>query len=151
MEAEHDDVNRYKASKQADVLMLLYLLSSDELGSVLDRLDYVFQADQIPMMVDYYLARTSHGSTLSAVVHSWVLARANRDRAMPAAEAFGPAAQFNSLLAFDSVHGIAIEMRFVHDTVVEHAHVVFADSSEGQFGLERDAELAHHQHIEWRT
>jgi trehalose/maltose hydrolase-like predicted phosphorylase len=33
-------------------------------------------------MVDYYLSRTSHGSTLSGVVHSWVLARANRDRAM---------------------------------------------------------------------
>ena len=33
-------------------------------------------------MVDYYLARTSHGSTLSGVVHTWVLARANRDRAM---------------------------------------------------------------------
>ena len=38
--------------------------------------------DKIPEMVDYYLARTSHGSTLSGVVHTWVLARANRDRAM---------------------------------------------------------------------
>jgi trehalose/maltose hydrolase-like predicted phosphorylase len=28
--------------------------------------------------VDYYLARTSHGSTLSAVVHAWVLARRDR-------------------------------------------------------------------------
>ena len=40
LEAEDDDVNRYKASKQADALMLLYLLSSDELREVLDRLDY---------------------------------------------------------------------------------------------------------------
>ena len=38
--------------------------------------------EQVPEMVDYYLARTSHGSTLSGVVHTWVLARANRDRAM---------------------------------------------------------------------
>ena len=38
--------------------------------------------DKIPEMVDYYMARTSHGSTLSGVVHTWVLARANRDRAM---------------------------------------------------------------------
>ncbi|WP_101949639.1 trehalose-phosphatase [Mycobacterium sp. 3519A] len=82
LEAEDDDVNRYKASKQADVLMLLYLLSSDELRELLDRLGYDFDTDQIPTMVDYYLARTSHGSTLSAVVHSWVLARANRGRAM---------------------------------------------------------------------
>ena len=40
LEAEEDDVNRYRASKQADALMLLYLLSSDELSEVLDRLDY---------------------------------------------------------------------------------------------------------------
>ena len=77
-----DDVNRYKASKQADALMLLYLLSADELRELLDRLGYRFTPEQVPNMVDYYLARTSHGSTLSGVVHTWVLARANRDRAM---------------------------------------------------------------------
>ncbi len=82
LEAEDDDVNRYKASKQADALMLLFLLSSDELRELLDRLDYHLDPGQIPMMVDYYMARTSHGSTLSAVVHGWVLARANRDRAL---------------------------------------------------------------------
>jgi len=82
LEAENDDVNRYKASKQADVLMLLYLLSSNELCELLDQLDYHLGHDQIPKMVDYYIAQTSHGSTLSSVVHSWVLARSNRDRAM---------------------------------------------------------------------
>ena len=82
LEAEHDDVNRYKASKQADVLMLLYLMSATELRELLDRLGYRFLPDQVPEMVDYYMARTSHGSTLSGVVHTWVLARANRDRAM---------------------------------------------------------------------
>lgn len=82
LEAEDDDVNRYKASKQADALMLLYLLSSDELRELLTRLGYNFGHSQIPRMVDYYMDRTSHGSTLSGVVHTWVLARANRDRAM---------------------------------------------------------------------
>jgi alpha,alpha-trehalase len=82
LEAENDDVNRYKVSKQADALMLLYLLSSDELRELLHRLGYHFGHDQVTTMVDYYLARTSQGSTLSGVVHSWVLARANRDRAM---------------------------------------------------------------------
>ena len=82
LEAEQDDVNRYKASKQADALMLLYLLSATELRELLDRLGYRFTPEQVPEMVDYYLARTSHGSTLSGVVHTWVLARANRDRAM---------------------------------------------------------------------
>ncbi|MDI3315055.1 MAG: trehalose-phosphatase [Mycobacterium sp.] len=82
LEAEGDDVNRYQASKQADALMLLYLLSSDELRDLLGRLDYHLSPGQIRNTVDYYLARTSHGSTLSGVVHAWVLARANRHRAM---------------------------------------------------------------------
>ncbi len=82
LEAEDDDINRYKASKQADALMLLYLLSSDELRELLTRLGYNFSHSQIPEMVDYYMDRTSHGSTLSGVVHTWVLARANRERAM---------------------------------------------------------------------
>lgn len=82
LEAEGDDVNRYKAAKQADTLMLLYLLSSDELRGLLDRLDYEFPPERIPAMVDYYIARSSNGSTLSGVVNSWVLARANRDRAL---------------------------------------------------------------------
>jgi alpha,alpha-trehalase len=82
LEAEDDDINRYKASKQADALMLLYLMSAAELRELLDRLGYRFTPAQIPRTVDYYMGRTSHGSTLSGVVHSWVLARANRDRAM---------------------------------------------------------------------
>ncbi len=82
LEAEDDSVNNYKASKQADVLMLFYLLSSEELLSVFGRLGYRFAPEQIPKTVDYYLARTSDGSTLSAIVHSWVLARANRHNAM---------------------------------------------------------------------
>jgi alpha,alpha-trehalase len=82
LEAEDDDVNRYKASKQADALMLLYLLSSDELRELLARLGYRFAPEQIPKTVDYYQARTSHGSTLSALVHSWVLARGHRDQAL---------------------------------------------------------------------
>lgn len=82
LEAEDDDVNRYRASKQADVLMLFYLLSADELRELLQRLGYAFPADAIPRTIDYYMERTSHGSTLSGVVHSWVLARGSRDRAM---------------------------------------------------------------------
>ena len=82
LEAENDSVNRYKASKQADVLMLFYLLSADELRELFARMGYRFTPDQIPETVDYYFHRTSHGSTLSGVVHAWVLARGNRDRAM---------------------------------------------------------------------
>lgn len=80
LEAENDDVNRYKASKQADVLMLFYLFTADELSVMFERLGYPFEPASIPKNIDYYLARTSHGSTLSGVVHSWVLARSDRPR-----------------------------------------------------------------------
>ena len=82
LEAENDSVNRYQASKQADVLMLFYLLSADELRELFARMGYRFTPEQIPATVDYYLHRTSHGSTLSSVVHAWVLARGDRERAM---------------------------------------------------------------------
>ena len=82
LEAQNDSVNRYKASKQADVLMLFYLLSAEELRELFARMGYRFTPEQIPKTVDYYLHRTSHGSTLSGVVHAWVLARGNRARAM---------------------------------------------------------------------
>jgi len=78
LEAEHDDVNRYKASKQADVLMLFYLFTADELYLMFERLGYSFGPASIPKNIEYYLARTSHGSTLSGVAHSWVLARSDR-------------------------------------------------------------------------
>jgi trehalose 6-phosphate phosphatase len=82
LEAEDDSPNRYKVSKQADALMLFYVLTADELGELFDRLGYRLDPDMIPRTIEYYLERTSHGSTLSAVVHAWVLARAHRDQAM---------------------------------------------------------------------
>ena len=81
LEAEADSPNRYKASKQADVLMLFYLLSPDELGALFSRLGYRLEEDTIRRNIDYYLSRTSHGSTLSKVVHAWVLVRSDRERA----------------------------------------------------------------------
>ncbi len=79
LEAEGDTPNRYKLSKQADVLMLFYLLSADELREIFHRLDYPFEYETIPKNIDYYLKRSSHGSTLSWVVHAWVLARSKRE------------------------------------------------------------------------
>ena len=80
LEAENDSPNRYKVSKQADVLMLFYLLPADELEEVLTRLRYEWDPDLVLRNVEYYMQRTSHGSTLSRVVHSWVLARTDRSR-----------------------------------------------------------------------
>ncbi len=78
LQVEGDTTNRYKLSKQADVLMLLYLFSAEELREVFHRLGYELPPDIIPATVRYYLARTSHGSTLSRLAHSWVLARTDR-------------------------------------------------------------------------
>ncbi|GHF07868.1 glycoside hydrolase family 65 protein [Streptomyces morookaense] len=78
LEAEGDSANRYQASKQADVLMLGYLFSPAELSTLFGRLGYELTDEMWRRTVDYYLQRTSHGSTLSGLVHGWVLARARR-------------------------------------------------------------------------
>ena len=82
LEAEGRSVNGYQASKQPDVLMLFYLLSADELRDLLGDLGYPLEPEVIPGTIEYYLSRTSHGSTLSALVHAWVLARAHRDQSL---------------------------------------------------------------------
>lgn len=78
LEAEGDTVDRYQASKQADVLMLGYLFSPSELAELFARLGYTFDDALWGRTVEYYLRRTSHGSTLSGLVHGWVLARVRR-------------------------------------------------------------------------
>ncbi len=78
LEAENDTPNRYKLSKQADVIMLFYLLPRTELEEVFTRLGVELDTAVIERTIAYYDARTSHGSTLSRVVHSWVLARLDR-------------------------------------------------------------------------
>ncbi|MCX4903749.1 glycoside hydrolase family 65 protein [Streptomyces sp. NBC_00878] len=81
LEAEGDTVNRYQASKQADVLMLGYLFSPAELQGLFSRLGHRLDEATWRHTVDYYMRRTSHGSTLSGLVHGWVLARARRAEA----------------------------------------------------------------------
>ncbi|WP_330327443.1 glycoside hydrolase family 65 protein [Streptomyces pseudovenezuelae] len=81
LEAEGDTVNRYQASKQADVLMLGCLFAPAELHSLFLRLGYRLDEDTWLRTVDHYLHRTSHGSTLSGLVHGWILARARRAEA----------------------------------------------------------------------
>jgi alpha,alpha-trehalase len=78
LEAEGRSPSTYKLSKQADVLMIFYLLSAEELGDLFERLGYAFDPQMIPRTIDYYLARSSEGSTLSRVVNAWVLSRSDR-------------------------------------------------------------------------
>lgn len=80
LEAEGKSPNDFKVAKQADVLMLFYLFSAEELDLIFESLGYPFDPGAIRRNIDYYIARTSHGSTLSLIVHAWVLARADRER-----------------------------------------------------------------------
>jgi trehalose/maltose hydrolase-like predicted phosphorylase len=80
LESENDSVNNYKASKQADVLMLFYLFSSEEIKETIEHLGYSFDTSTIPQTINYYRHRTSHGSTLSRLVFSWVLSRVQRSQ-----------------------------------------------------------------------
>lgn len=81
LEAEDDGTNGYKLAKQADVLMLPYLLGRDGLISLLSELGYTLTVEQFNRTVEYYLNRTAHGSTLSRVAHASVLAALDADRA----------------------------------------------------------------------
>ncbi|MCK9398583.1 MAG: beta-phosphoglucomutase family hydrolase [Bacteroidales bacterium] len=70
LKAEGKMPDEYKVAKQADTLMTFYNLSKEEVDRILDRLDYRLPEDYLMKNLKYYLARTSHGSTLSRVVHA---------------------------------------------------------------------------------
>lgn len=70
--------NQYQVSKQADVLLLFYLFSFEELKELFDRLDYRFEPEMIPKNIAFYVPQTANYSTLSRVAVSWVLSRMNR-------------------------------------------------------------------------
>jgi alpha,alpha-trehalase len=75
LEAESDSPNRYKLAKQADVVMLFYLFAPESITNIFQTLGYPLDPAAIRRNFDYYLRRTSHGSTLSSIVRSAVLAR----------------------------------------------------------------------------
>src|SRR3712207_1310146 len=74
LKAEGDTPDRYKLSKQADVLMLFFLFAEEELRRLFERLGYEYAADTARKNTAYYEPRTTHGSTLSFVVHAAILA-----------------------------------------------------------------------------
>ncbi|MFP4473477.1 MAG: glycoside hydrolase family 65 protein [Candidatus Omnitrophota bacterium] len=75
LKAEGESPDSYKASKQADTLMLFYVLNYKELKKVFTQLGYDFDREVLKKNYDYYIQRTSHGSTLSRVVHAYIAQR----------------------------------------------------------------------------
>ena len=81
LRAEGDTPDRYKLSKQADTLMLFFLFSEEELQRLFERLGYEYAPDTASKNIAYYEPRTTHGSTLSFVVHATILADLDPERA----------------------------------------------------------------------
>ena len=101
-----------------------------------------------PVRAGNLACRLGGGSGGDAVIDDHGDPPRQRDPVTAAAEAFRAASQFDPLLAFDRVHVVAVEVCLAHDGVVEHPHAVLADGAEGQFGLKRHTELAHHKDVE---
>ncbi|WP_086315034.1 hypothetical protein A5821_002556 [Enterococcus sp. 7F3_DIV0205] len=70
LKAEGQSPDDYKVSKQADTLMLFYNLNKEKIDEILEELGYELPADYLEKNLLYYLNRTSHGSTLSRIVHA---------------------------------------------------------------------------------
>ncbi len=72
LKSEGQSPNAYKVAKQADTLMLFYNLSEDHISSLISSLGYNPPGDLLEKNLHYYLQRTSHGSTLSKLVHAYL-------------------------------------------------------------------------------
>ncbi|MBE0638453.1 MAG: beta-phosphoglucomutase family hydrolase [Bacteroidales bacterium] len=70
LKAEGKSADEYKVAKQADTLMTFYNLPEKEVTHILERLGYQLSPEYLKQNLGYYLQRTSHGSTLSRVVHA---------------------------------------------------------------------------------
>ncbi len=70
LKAEGKSADEYKVAKQADTLMLFYILDEEEVREIINEMGYELKPNFLRLNMEYYLARTSHGSTLSRVVHS---------------------------------------------------------------------------------
>lgn len=74
LNAEGHSADEYKVAKQADSLMIFYNFPKQKVDEILQDLNYDLPHDYVTKNLAYYLARTSHGSTLSRVVHAQLAA-----------------------------------------------------------------------------
>ncbi len=70
LRAEDKSADDYKVAKQADTLMLFYNFSRDKIDTLIKSMNYHLPEHYLNTNLEYYMARTSHGSTLSRVVHA---------------------------------------------------------------------------------
>ena len=72
LKAEGLNPDDYKLAKQADTLMVFYNLTDKEINETFAGLGYELPADYKIKNFYYYISRTSHGSSLSRVVHAYL-------------------------------------------------------------------------------
>ncbi len=72
LKSESLSPNSYKVAKQADTLMLFYNIAEDTTHSLISQLGYQPPDDLLARNLHYYMQRTSHGSTLSRLVHAYL-------------------------------------------------------------------------------
>ena len=78
LKAEGKSPDDYKLSKQADLLMLYYNLDKEEVEKVIEEMGYKLPDNYFEANFDYYINRTTHGSTLSRLVHAYLANILNR-------------------------------------------------------------------------
>jgi alpha,alpha-trehalase len=72
LKAEGKSPDDYKLAKQADTLMAFYNLPPEEVAGIIREAGYPVPANLLQVNFDYYIQRTSHGSTLSRLVHAYL-------------------------------------------------------------------------------
>jgi trehalose/maltose hydrolase-like predicted phosphorylase len=72
LKAEGKSPDDYKLAKQADTLMTFYNIDEEDVTDILKNTGKNIPDDYLKKNYEYYLNRTSHGSTLSRVVHAYL-------------------------------------------------------------------------------
>ncbi|MFC2115543.1 HAD-IA family hydrolase [Bacteroidota bacterium] len=72
LKAEGKSPDDFKVAKQADTLMTWFNLDDSEISEILKGTGHTVGENLLSDNFDYYIKRTSHGSTLSRIVHAYL-------------------------------------------------------------------------------
>lgn len=72
LKAEGKSPDDYQVIKQADLLMLIYNLGAEQTKELIEQLGYSLPENWLEINTEYYLARTTHGSTTSRPVFAGI-------------------------------------------------------------------------------
>ncbi len=106
LKAEGKSPDTYKVAKQADTLMTFYNLNKNEVDQLLSNMAYELPKDYLNKNLEYYLQRTSHGSTLSRVVHARLAAMTSNQQLSWTLYSDALASDFNDIQGGTTGEGI---------------------------------------------